>query len=322
MARGAGKRTPLGDSGISVPPLGVGTWAWGQRFIWHYGDEYGEEDVRAVYREALDAGLHLFDTAEIYGRGASEQLIGKFMAEYPDARPVVSTKFNPATRFSKRGFRKALEASLERLGLDAIDLYQVHIPVSPLNIEVWAEAMADAHDEGLVRAVGVSNFDAKQMERARVVLGKRCVPLATNQIQLSLLHRKHEKSGLLECCADEHITPLAYSPLAQGLLTGKYTPENRPTGHRHGRWTPRRIGRLEPLLEQMRKAGDAHGGKTLGQVAINWVIQKGALPLVGMKTPAHLREALGALGWKLRKTEIAALDDISAPLQDIVRSFW
>lgn len=155
------EQTPLvslGPAGPRVSPIGVGTWQWGERGYWGCGRDYGEDHVRAAYQRARAAGVTLFDTAETYGRGRSEQLLGRFVAERSDVGlVVVATKFAPLPwRARRRGpLRRALEASLGRLGLDSIGLYQIHWPLPLVGDEPWLADLADAAGDALVGAVGV-----------------------------------------------------------------------------------------------------------------------------------------------------------------------
>jgi aryl-alcohol dehydrogenase-like predicted oxidoreductase len=172
------------------------------------------------------------------------------------------------------------------------------------------EPLAQAVKEGLAAEVGVSNFNRDQMLRAGDALGKRGVPLASNQVQYSLVRRKNEFNGLLEECASSGIRFIAYSPLGMGLLSGKYGPGKPPSG-------PRRIfyggqlARIQVLVEKLREVGAAQGGKTPNQVALNWILSKGGLPIPGAKNAVQVRENAGALGWSLEPAQVAALDEAS-----------
>lgn len=301
----------LGRSGISTAPLGVGTWAWGEERFWGYGQTYGRDDVAAAFAASVAAGVTLFDTAEIYGQGKSERIVGELAREC--ATPtLIATKFAPLPwRLSARAVRRALDASLARLGLQRVDLYQIHFPYSLISIPALMDALADAVAEGKVRAVGVSNYGAAQTERAHEALARRGVPLATNQIEYSLLARKPETDGTLATCRRLGVTVIAYSPLAQGLLTGKYRPgEAGPTDLRGWQpaFRPARLRRLRGALDLLRGIGEDHGGKTPAQVALNWLIgQERVLPIPGAKTAAQATGNAGALGWALRPTEVEAL---------------
>ncbi|HEY8597029.1 MAG TPA: aldo/keto reductase [Thermomicrobiales bacterium] len=301
----------LGRSGITTAPLGVGTWAWGEQRFWGYGQEYGREDVAAAFAASVATGVTLFDTAEIYGQGESERIVGD-LARQSAAPIVVATKFAPLPwRMGARTVRQALDASLNRLGMASIELYQIHFPYSLISIEALMDALADAVADGKVRAVGVSNYSAEQTKRAHEALARRGVPLATNQIQYSLLARKPEADGTLAACRALGVTVIAYSPLAQGLLTGKYlTGSTAPVGLRSWQpaFRPQRLRRLSGLLDLIKGIGEDHGGKTPAQVALNWLIQQeGVLPIPGAKTASQATSNAGALGWALRPAEVEAL---------------
>jgi len=302
----------LGGSEMRVPPIGIGTWQWGDTLVWGYGrGGYTDADLRAAFGAALEGSVCFFDTAEGYGRGRSERLLGEFMRA--SGRPaIVATKFMPLPwRIRGGSLVAALRRSLERMGLKQIDLYQIHWPFPPRSVETWADALADAVEAGLARAVGVSNFSVGQMRRAHQALARRGVPLASNQVMYSLLHRQPERSGLRAACRELDVTLIAYSPIAKGLLTGKYTPENRPAGLRSRMWSQKRLAAVQPLIVLLRRIGESHAGKTPSQVALNWLMCKGALPIPGVKTARQALENAGALGWRLTDDDVAALDDAS-----------
>lgn len=314
-------RVPLGRTGIEVSALGIGTWAWGER-LWGYGAGYADRDLEEAFRASLEAGITFFDTAEVYGWGRSERLLGRFVAAARGARPdgaapvVVATKFMPFPwRLRRASLLKALRASLERLGLPRVDLYQVHWPLPPVPVETWMDAMADAVEAGLVRAVGVSNFTEAQMRRAHAALARRGVVLASNQVEFSLLHRRPERSGLLAACRELGVSLIAYSPLAQGVLTGKYGPDHPPGGFRRRRYGRSALLRAEPVLSALRAIAERRG-RTPAQVALNWVICKGAIPIPGAKDARQARQNAGALGWRLGDDEVAALDAAADAAED------
>ena len=307
----------LGQSGVMLPRLGLGAWAWGDRIMWGYGREYGPTEVRGAFEASLAAGIAFIDTAEMYGGGNSERLLGTFMQEASrvafrnERRPIVATKFMPLPwRWRKNSLIQALRRSLGRLRLKQVDLYQIHWPFPPRAIETWVEALADTVDAGLARAVGVSNFSVDQMRRAHDVLSRRGIPLASNQVEYSLLQRAPERSGLLAACRGLGVTLIAYSPIAKGLLSGKYTPRNPPPGIRGWRYNAGRLKALQPLIEVLREVGQARG-KTPAQVALNWTMCKGALPIPGAKNAQQAEENAGALGWRLSDEEVARLDEVS-----------
>ncbi|MCC6147583.1 MAG: aldo/keto reductase [Anaerolineaceae bacterium] len=291
--------------------LAVGTWAWGDRLFWGYGKEYQEEDLRQVFRHCLASGIRFFDTAEVYGQGRSESLLGKFIQESGE-RVTVATKFMPYPwRLRKTALLKALRASLKRLGLQAVDLYQIHWPYPPVTVETWMDAMIEAHQEGLLRSVGVSNYDRQQMERAQNTLTRKGIQLVSNQVEYHLLNRRIERNGLLKQCQGQGITLIAYSPLAQGILSGKYTPENPPSGPRRGRYGRRMLAVIQPLIRLLNKMSADYDGKSPAQIAINWTICKGTLPIPGIKTVEQFEQDFGAQGWRLKEEDVALLDEMS-----------
>ena len=310
----------LGASGIVVSPLGVGVWSWGDKSFWGYGKDYTREDVSQAYKVCQDAGLNFFDTAEMYGRGESERILGECIRE--DGRPVViASKFAPLpNRFSARSLLKALDASLERLNVKTIDLYQIHWPYTFLSVDALMDALAEAVRSGKVRAVGVSNYGADLMRRAHDRLARHDIPLASNQVHYNLLHRKPEKNGVLDVCRELNVALIAYSPLEQGLLTGKYrivagqaiSVSGQRRFSRSFRASQRR--KIEPLLQTMEEIANAHG-KTMGQVALNWLLLKDELiiPIPGAKNVRQATENAGAIGWRLTREEFERIDVASQP---------
>jgi aryl-alcohol dehydrogenase-like predicted oxidoreductase len=309
------EKISLGAIDIRVTQLGVGAWSWGDRLFWNFGKGYDTDDVRAAFETCLGAGINFFDTAEIYGSGVSEKLLGQCIrATKSDL--VVATKFFPYPwRWRKESLVNALRASLNRLGLARVDLYQLHQPLPPVAIETWMEALADAVALGLTRAVGVSNYNAAQTRRAHAALAQRGVPLASNQVKYSLLDRHIERDGTMQACRELGVTIIAYSPLEMGLLTGKYTAGNLLPGLRGARYRREYVARIQPLVGFLREMGQSHGDKTPAQVALNWVMCKGTVPIPGAKNARQAQENAGALGWRLNDDEIAALDAASESVQ-------
>ena len=291
--------------------MGIGTWAWGSRILWGYGKEYTEADLVSVYEETLKSGVNFFDTAEIYGVGKSEEILGRCIRESKTGiLPIIATKFYPFPwRFGRNALRQALVGSLKRLGLNKVDLYQIH---RPINANKWTDAIADVYEEGLISAIGVSNYNLEQFKRAFDSLGNRGIKLSSNQMQYSLICRDHEFNGLLKLCEELKVAFLAYSPIAQGVLSGKYTPQYPPRGIlRSRKYRRTMLERLQPLIEVMTEVSEKNGGRTLAQIAINWVLSKGAIPIVGTKNVIQIKDNIAALGWQLSDEDIAKLDDVS-----------
>lgn len=303
----------LGASGVTVSALGVGTWAWGDKSFWGYGKTYTRADIAAAFRESVAMGVGFFDTAEIYGRGVSERFVGAF-ARANTSPVVIATKYAPLpNRFSAAKLPEMLDRSLARLGVAQVGLYQIHwaLPYPP--IEDLMDALAGAVQAGKVRAVGVSNYTADQMRRAHARLATHGVPLASNQVRYNLLHRQPERDEVLAACRTLDVALIAYSPLAQGLLTGKRaaSADTVVAGPRRFSRRFRRAGNdeIRPVLDALKAVADVRG-KTVEQVALNWLLNRDdvVIPIPGAKTAAQAHANAGALGWRLTAAEMATLD--------------
>lgn len=299
----------LGSSGILVSPVGIGTWAMGGV---HWGEADNALSVAAI-RAALDAGVTLVDTAPAYGWGRAEEIVGKAIRGRRDGI-VIATKcgLKPAgTRvlFDLRPaeIRKELEASLRRLGLETIDLYQCHWPDLETPLEETMAELIKMRDEGKIRAIGVSNFDPPLLARALATASVVCL-----QPPYSLLDRGIEAETLPFCRA-RNLGVISYGTLGSGILTGKYVSSPRfPEAdcrsffypfYREPHW-----GRAQALLAEMRAVA-AGRGRPVAQVAVNWVRQQEGITaaLVGARTPAQAVENAGALDWELSAGERAAI---------------
>jgi pyridoxine 4-dehydrogenase len=297
-----------------IGTLGLGCWAWGNKLVFQY-DESMDDELQRVFNRAVDGGIKLFDSADSYGKdGRSETLLGEFLRECPSAKKdgvILATKLAPYPwRVTSKSFVDAAKSSAKRLGREQIDLGQLHWSTGnyqPLQEGALWAGIADAYDEGVIGAVGLSNYGPKQLRKIHKYMTARGVPISTLQVQYSLLSRFPELNGTKETCDELGIKLIAYSPLALGLLTGKYSVSNPPPGLRGNAYKGVLPG-LPTLLETMREVGDAHGGKTPAQVAINWCICKDTVPIPGAKNVRQLEDNLGATSFRLTEGEIDALD--------------
>lgn len=313
------ERITLGQDGPTVTPLCIGTWAWGDKLFWSYGSDYDASQLREAFNAALELGTTFFDTAEIYGFGLSEDLLGQFMQQTNASNVQIATKYGPAPwRFTAQSVSDALTGSLKRLQLERVALYQVHWPFTFLMSQnTLMNALADEVQRGRIAAVGVSNYSASQMREAHQLLAARGVNLAVNQVRYSLLTRQIENDGILDTAKELGVTILAYSPLAQGLLTGKYTAESSetPSGARRldSRFSQDGLRKIEPVISLLRQFGEKHD-RTPAQVALNWLIAQGnVVAIAGAKTAQQVQQNAGALGWRLSDDEIAQLEQVSRP---------
>lgn len=303
----------LGSTNITVPQLCVGTWAWGDQLFWSYGKEYDESQVRDAFKVSLETGVNFFDTAELYGLGESEKLLGRLMQEMN--QPVlIATKYFPLPwRFSHDAVADALTASLRRLQVPSVALYQVHQPFDFfMGQKTLMNSLAKEVKQGRIGAIGVSNYSADQMRQAQEILAAQGVPLAVNQMPYSLLGRQIESNGVLETARQLGITILAYSPLAQGLLTGKYTLENyqHPTGARRldPRFSREGLEKITPLINLLKEIGQKYD-RTPAQVSLNWLIAQGnVIPIPGAKNADQAQQNAGALGWTMTQEEIDRIE--------------
>jgi len=290
--------------------MGLGAWQWGDRLVWQYGHGYGDEQVREAFQISLQEGIQFIDTAELYGNGLSERLLGTFIKE-TDQPVLIATKFFPwPWRFYKGAIVRAMKGSLARLNVESVDLYQIHSPNPIISTDRLMEGLAECVKSGMARTVGVSNFGQSRMLAAYSSLARHNIPLASNQVHYSLLNRTVEKDGTLARCKELGIRLIAYSPIEKGLLSGKYSPENPPSGTR-ARVYAGILPKIKPLIKLITEIGQDHGGKTHSQVALNWLICKGTMPIPGAKNAAQAQENAGALGWKLTDVEVTKLDEAS-----------
>jgi aryl-alcohol dehydrogenase-like predicted oxidoreductase len=285
----------LGASGLTVSPLGVGTnrWVYGQN----------DEQVLQVFQASLDAGVSFFDTAEVYGFGKSERLLGECLRQ-TKRQAVIASKFAP---LPTRHLGKALDTSLSRLGLKTLDVYFIHFPVG--SIEALMDQMAQAFQEGKIRAVGVSNFSASQMRRAADRLARYNLPLAVNEVQYHLLHRQPEVNGILDACRELNVALVAYLPLAGGRLVAGLSQ------HEPARWLASSSSKGHKELQEVLRAIAEKRERSVSQVMLNWLLRRDEhiIPIPGATSAAHALNNADALNWKMNDEEFASIDQASSP---------
>jgi aryl-alcohol dehydrogenase-like predicted oxidoreductase len=313
------KMRKLGKTGLEVSPIGLGVmqFAGGQGMFRVMFPEVAARDMVGIVQTAFEGGINWFDTAELYGQGRSESALSESLLE-AGVKPEevrIATKWSPLFR-TARNIPKTIQRRLDYLDPFPIDLYQIHHPRSFSSIEAQMNAMADLVDEGKIRSVGVSNFNEDQMRRAADVLEKRGLNLASNQVQFSLLHRKIESSGLLNAARELGVTIIAWSPLASGLLTGKFhrDPEilaRVPSVRR--RQLSGQIEKSRKVIDTLEKISERHQAEP-GQIALSWVIQgkdECVVAIPGASKVDHARESVEAMQIELDPAEIDDLNKVS-----------
>ncbi len=310
----------LGNSDLFITPIGFGAWAIGGsgwQFAWGTQDD---RDSITVIREALDLGVNWIDTAAVYGLGHSEEVVARALAGLRQ-RPYVFTKCSMVWNEHRQidhslkaeSIRRECEASLRRLRVDAIDLYQIHWPDPDKDIEEGWATLAKLKEEGKVRHIGVSNFSAAQMRRALAI-----APITSLQPPYSLLNRSVE-AEILPFAARENIGVIAYSPMASGLLTGAMTWQ-RVAGLPADDWRRNSGDYQEPLLsrnlqlvEVLRGIGNRHG-RAPGEVAVAWVLHNPAVTgaIVGARRPGQTAGVIGAARFRLSPREVTEIETLFA----------
>ncbi|MGY1696557.1 MULTISPECIES: aldo/keto reductase [unclassified Geodermatophilus] len=285
-----------------VSRIGLGTWQFGSR-EWGYGEGYAAGAARRIVRRALELGVTLFDTAEVYGFGRSERILGEALGDQR-SDVVVATKLLPVAPFPPV-VRHRLEGSARRLGLHRVPLYQVHQPNPVVPDSVPMPALRTLLDEGRIGAVGVSNYSLRRWRSADAALGR---PVISNQVHFSLA-RPAPLEDLVPFAEREGRLVIAYSPLAQGLLGGRYGPDHRPGGVRAANplFGTENLRRAQPLLDALRQVADAHGVRP-GTVALAWLVSLPQVVVIPGASSVEQVEANAAAGeLELRADEVAAL---------------
>nr|KJB75388.1 hypothetical protein B456_012G039500 [Gossypium raimondii] len=308
----------LGGSELKVTRLGIGAWSWGDTSYWNnfQWDDQKLKAAKAAFNGSLDCGITFFDTAEVYGSplalGAenSETLLGR---KEKMIIPVKRLLLQRSLQLCLGGLVVKVSSVHSRIPLIGLAFHQPGI----WGNEGYIDGLGDAVEQGLVKAVGVSNYSEKRLRDAYERLKKRGIPLASNQVNYSLIYRLPEQNGVKAACDELGVTLIAYSPIAQGALTGKYKPENPPSGPRGRIYTPEFLTKLQPLLMRINEIGGNYG-KTPTQVVLNWLIaQENVVPIPGAKNAAQAKEFVGALGWRLSNEEVDELRSLASEISPV-----
>jgi len=312
----------LGNTDLELTTVGLGTWAIGGPWQFGWGPQDDNEAIAAILI-ALDKGINWIDTAPIYGLGHSEELVGKALRQTKH-KPYIATKcgllWNEKREkvpcLKRKSIRQECHQSLKRLGVEVIDLYQMHWPEPQEDIEQAWEEMAKLADEGKVRYIGVSNFNVEQIERIRGIH-----EVASFQPPYSMLHREVE-NGLLQYCAECNIGVIVYSPMQRGLLTGRFSQERLASlslddhRRRHLDFAEPRFSAALELVEDLKKVAQ-HNGRTCAQLAISWVLRRPEVTaaIVGARRPQQIIETAPASDWKLSRKDIREIEQLLAEFE-------
>ncbi|HEY60914.1 MAG TPA: aldo/keto reductase [Anaerolineae bacterium] len=316
------KKRSLGKSDVEVSPIGLGCWQFSQekniagRF-WGFL-EYRQ--IKEIVSSSLECGINWFDTAEVYGNGASERALANALSELniKPGKVIIATKWMPALRFAS-SIVGSINKRQEALHPYPIDLYQIHNPFSFSSIKSQMKAMAQLVRQGKVRFVGVSNFSAEDMRRADNYLSAEGLALISNQIRFSLLDRSIEENGVLDMAKELGVIIIAYSPLAQGLLTGKFHDDSRLIGKRSGfrkfmkGFRKEQLKRTQPLIDVLHEVALSHNA-TLAQIALSWAITFHGQHIIAIPGATNVRQAkqnAEAMQIDITEKELSRLDQAS-----------
>lgn len=307
---------------MNFPPYAIGTWAWGEgtngsRII--FGKSRDTDALKAAFKTALSEGLILWDTAEVYGMGSSERLLGECIREN-GGDVLISTKHMPKKRFSAGEARTALLGSLERLGTDRADIYWLHLP---FNIEQNLNECAGLVNEGRIGLIGLSNYNLEQIKYADMLLRKKELRVGAVQNHFSLIRRDPEQLKILDWCRENDVPYFAYMVLEQGALSGKYDDEHPIKGLsvRSLEYNRRVMKKLRPLIDCLRELGVKYNVSP-AQIAIAWARSKGTIPIVGITKPEQAAELAGSVSVELSADESARLEGLADASGIVSKGIW
>lgn len=316
----------LGATNTYLSPLGLGCWQFSKNkgFAGKFWPSLSDEETLEIVRASIGGGINWFDTAELYGWGKSEEGLAMALEKMEMAKDntIVATKWWPAWRMAS-SIKRTIEERLNFLGGYPITLHQVHMPFGLSSVEKEMNAMADLVDQGKIKHIGVSNFNRDKMIRAHKALEKRGMKLASNQMEYSILNRKIESNGVMDAAKEHSISIIAYSPLAQGLVSGKFhdNPElikSRSGWRKYKRGFSRKgLSASLPVIEELRNIAKRNNASP-SQVALNWLINYSSdtvFAIPGATKLQHAKDNLGAMQITLSEKEMETLDLISRKYQ-------
>ncbi|KGO60938.1 Aldo/keto reductase [Penicillium expansum] len=286
----------VGGTDVLVPYLSIGAWSWGDKATFNYNPTRDLPHIHAAWAKLKSVGLTFMDTAQSYGDGESERICGTLFRDMPRDSFVVQTKWLPTPD------------SLLPLNLEYVDIYLVHGPIHPSTISTVAKGMADCVESGMARAVGVANFDTKEMIKMADELAKHDVPLSVCQCEYSIVRRLSEVSGMIRECKKRSICFQGFTSLAEGRFSNKYSRFNEP--QRKRRFSSYPMNMLEPTINILKRIAEERR-VSVPAVALNYSINKSVLPLVSVRDTSQAEQDMQALGWRLTKNEMKRIEGVS-----------
>ncbi len=313
----------LGKSDLQISPLGLGCWQFSKQtgLVGKYWPSLTDEDTCKIVKASMDGGINWFDTAEIYGRGKSEQGLANALKKncVQPSNAIIATKWWPIGRRAS-SIKSTIKRRLTNLGGYPIALHQIHNPLGFSSVEKEMDAMADLIEDGRIKYIGVSNFNADRMRRASEALDKRGHKLVSNQMVYSILNRKIESNGTMETARELGITIIAYSPLAQGLVSGKFHKDRELIKKRVGsrkhmnKFKKEGLIKSQPVIDKLKLVAVEYNA-TSSQVALNWLINFHGDIVVAIPGATKIRQAkenTGAMNFTLSQEHLDMLDQVSA----------
>ncbi|MGA1977021.1 MAG: aldo/keto reductase [Bacteroidales bacterium] len=309
---------PLGQTDMMVTPIGLGCWQFSKQsnMVGKFWPVLENDMINSIVSLSIEGGINWFDTAEIYGKGASERALSGAltMAGKKPGEVIIATKWWPAFRFASN-IKKTIDERIQALSPYPVDLYQVHQPFSFSGEKSQMIAMAELLERKLIKYIGVSNFSAQKMKNAWEALSKKGIPLASNQVQYNLLNRRIESNGIMETAKSLGISIIAYSPLAQGLVTGKFHDnpgllKNIGLRKYNPLFKPAGLEKSLPVVRLVKELALKYN-VTASQVALNWLINfngNTVFAIPGATKEIHVKENTGAMSFKLSEEDMDRLD--------------
>lgn len=295
---------------LNMPKIALGAWAWGAGAAGGdqvFGNSFDESDFEPVFKAALNRGLNLWDTAAVYGMGASEQILGNLSKNENRSALLFSTKFTPQiAEKTSDAVKQMLSGSLERLQTSYVDIYWIH---NPANVDKWTPQLVSLVESGKVKYIGVSNHNLAEIKQAQAILNKHNLKISAVQNHLSLLNRSSENSGIIDYCKENDITFFSYMVLEQGALSGKYTTKTPfPEHSERAKIYNDKLEPLEELIITIQGIASVHDS-TVPEIAAAWAISKGTVPIIGVTKVNHVDDAFKAGQILLTETEIRTLEE-------------